>query len=125
MKEVFEILKRVCEEFNISMDDLVSSRSQRFIKPRQYAIWLCVKDTKVSIKSLAEIFNRGESAITHSHRQYEKADNYNRKRRGLPPLYTARFYTAVKADKQVRPVDYGYIPGAIKKLDEMYDGRVY
>jgi len=69
-----KIRKAVCEEFNISENDLDSkSRARKVARPRQIAMYLCKKMTSKSFPEIGRSFGgRDHATVIHSLKSIEK-----------------------------------------------------
>ncbi len=64
---VEDIKKTVCNEFGISIKDMVSkSRKQSIVRPRQIAIFLARRHTDHPIEAIGRSFNRYHATVIHS-----------------------------------------------------------
>lgn len=61
------IKKLVCKQYGISINDIVSSsRRQRFVRPRQIAIYLARRYTDLSLQAIGKSFNRYHATALHA-----------------------------------------------------------
>lgn len=68
-----EVIRRVCEYFNISEKELLSnSRKRHVLEPRQVAMWLARQVGGMSLKSIGSVFGgKDHSTVIHSIRKVE------------------------------------------------------
>ncbi len=67
------IKKLVCQEFNISHQDIMSaSRRQALVRPRQIAIYLSRRYTDSPLQAIGKSFNRYHATALHSIHTIEK-----------------------------------------------------
>lgn len=69
-----KILKFVCAEFNITNEALMSNkRSKQFVEPRQVAMYICHKLTKLSLTEIADTFERKDhTTVLHACKKISK-----------------------------------------------------
>ena len=73
------IKKLVCQEFNISSHDMVStSRKQALLRPRQIAMYLSRRYTDSPLQAIGKCFNRYHATALHSISAVEKGIRDNR-----------------------------------------------
>jgi chromosomal replication initiator protein len=73
-KITVELIKKlVCMHYNISSEDLTSrSRKQKYLRPRQMAIYLSRRFTDSPLQSIGKSFNRYHATALHSIQSIEK-----------------------------------------------------
>jgi len=69
-----EVIKKlVCKYYNCSLKEIVSrSRKQRFVRPRQMAIYLSRRYTDAPLQSIGKAFNRYHATALHSIHSIER-----------------------------------------------------
>jgi len=73
-KITIEVIKKlVCKYYNCSLKEVVSrSRKQRFVRPRQMAIYLSRRYTDAPLQSIGKAFNRYHATALHSIHSIER-----------------------------------------------------
>ncbi len=67
------IKKAVCEEYGLTQEELASRRRSRCLSwPRQYAMWLTLKMTSMSLPEVGRHFDRDHTTVIHAKEQVEK-----------------------------------------------------
>ena len=62
-----EIIRRVCEYYNLSLHDMASkSRQGTIVLPRQVAMYLCRELTNESLVAIGRSFSRDHTTIMHA-----------------------------------------------------------
>ena len=69
-----DVIKLVAEDYGLSTAEILSSkRKKSFVEPRQTAMFICNKMTKLSLPEIAESFRRKDhTTVMHAVRKIEK-----------------------------------------------------
>ena len=81
---VREIQRRVSGAFGVSMTDLLGRRrTQRFVQPRQVAMYICAKCTGESLAAIGRLFGKDHTTVIHA---IEKVEEQRKKSAGLDEM---------------------------------------
>jgi chromosomal replication initiation ATPase DnaA len=78
------IEESIKNQYGFNFEDLsIKSNADKFSKPRQLAIYLMMKHSKLSQEEVAVLFNRSESSCRWNKRQADHAIDFNSRTRNI------------------------------------------
>ena len=79
MTSVKEIQQAVCNVYNMTLDDMLRRRNHRSLsEPRQLAMYLAVRVTKLSLPQIAKVFERDHTTVIHARDQVARRLRYDK-----------------------------------------------
>tara|TARA_R110002096_G_scaffold210537_2_gene397874 strand:+ start:1122 stop:1448 length:327 start_codon:yes stop_codon:yes gene_type:complete len=77
--KINNLIKRVCESYEISDKELMSKRRLAYIvRPRQIIMYILRNDHKMTLERIATLFNKNHATIIHSVKSIENMISYDK-----------------------------------------------